>query len=115
MRRFKKILLSLSLLILIAISGLLIVVKTKTYQASATAENISQESKSLDHSLYFKTEGNNDFLSRGTLVEEEAYASLTVSLSQKVKSRLPKSTTYVTIKGSNHAGFGDYGRQAKDS
>ncbi|WP_341931645.1 hypothetical protein [Streptococcus pluranimalium] len=90
MRGFKKILLSLSLLILIAISGLLIVVKTKTHQASANAENISHESKSLDHSLYFKTERKNDFLSEGTLVEEEAYASLAVSLSQKAKSRLPK-------------------------
>lgn len=97
MRRFKKILLSLFLLILIAISGLLIVVKTKTYQASATAENISQEYKALDHSLYFKTEGNSDFLSEGTLVEEEAYASLAVSLSQKAKSRLTNNTTYVTI------------------
>lgn len=65
MRRFEKILLSLSLLILIAISGLLIVVKTKTYQASANAENISQEYKALDHSLYFKTEGNSDFSIRG--------------------------------------------------
>ena len=81
MRCFKKILLSLSLLILITISGLLIVGKTKTYQASATAENISQESKSLDHSLYLKPEENSDFLSGSTLVEEEAYASLAVALS----------------------------------
>ncbi|HEM6116296.1 hypothetical protein [Streptococcus pluranimalium] len=56
-------------------------VKTKTYQASATAENISQESKSLDHSLYLKPEENSDFLSGSTLVEEEAYASLAVALS----------------------------------
>lgn len=97
MRRFKKILQCLSLLILVAIAGLLIFVKAKTYQASATAENISQESKSLDHSLYFKTEGNSDFLSEGTLVEEEVYASLAVSLSQKAKSRLTNNTTYVTI------------------
>ncbi|MFU2205541.1 alpha/beta hydrolase [Streptococcus pluranimalium] len=39
---------------------------------------------------------------------------MAVSLSQKAKSRLTNNTTYVTIEGGSHAGFCNYGRQAKD-
>lgn len=33
---------------------------------------------------------------------------------QKGKKYLPKSTTFVSIKGDNHAGFGSYGDQRGD-
>ncbi|MGT2832539.1 alpha/beta hydrolase [Streptococcus halotolerans] len=33
---------------------------------------------------------------------------------QKAQRRLPKNTSYTTIERGNHAGFGDYGKQAKD-
>ncbi|MEQ9763904.1 alpha/beta hydrolase [Streptococcus sp. ZJ151] len=214
MTRFKKILLNLSLLILIASAGLLVFLQTKTYQASATAEKMAQEAKSVDHSLYFKAKGKTQaslIFFQGALVEEKAYAPLAADLAkegidvylldsplnlailsgnrakqlkdklahapvylaghslggviaaqtvedfskdtnglillasypsdktdlskkdlavlsirasqdkvlnqnayQRAKSRLPKSTIYSTIDGGNHAGFGDYGKQAKD-
>lgn len=214
MKRFRKILLSFCLLILLLLAGLLILLENKTYKASPTANKIAQKAQPIDHSLYFKAKGKTKaslIFFQGALVEEKAYAPLAADLAkhgidvylldsplnlailsgnraeqlrdkiartpvylaghslggvvatqtvedfskdtkglillasypsdktdlvkkdlavlsirasqdkvlnqkayQEAKSRLPRSTTYLTIDGGNHAGFGDYGRQSKD-